>query len=107
MILPGVALEEPKIYVRKYKPDHWLFPGADADRFLTERSVQKVFENARFKAGIKKEVTVHSLRHSFAIHHQSSKTTEIYTHVTEKSLRNIVSPLDRILSQSKSDKENL
>ena len=93
-ILSEVALGALRIYVRKYKPDYWLFPGADADKFLTERSVQKVFENARFKAGIKKEVTVHSLRHSFATHlleggvdlryiqellgHQSSKTTEIY-----------------------------
>ena len=42
-----------------------MFLGAETDRFLTERTAQKVFENARFKAGIKKEVAVHSLRHSF------------------------------------------
>lgn len=84
-------------------------------RFLTERSVQKVFENAKIKSGIQKKVTVHSLRHSFATHlleggvdlryiqellgHQSSKTTEIYTHVTEKSIKNIESPLDRIMGK--------
>jgi site-specific recombinase XerD len=67
--------------------------------------VRKVFEAACNKAGIHKKVPVHSLRHSFAIHllegetdlryiqellgHSSSETTEIYTHVTEKSIKNI------------------
>ncbi|MFA7572906.1 MAG: site-specific tyrosine recombinase/integron integrase [Lutispora sp.] len=116
-VLSEVALEELRTYVRKYKPDYWLFPGVEAGRFLTERSVQKVFENARIKAAIKKKVSVHSLRHSFATHlleggvdlryiqellgHQSSKTTEIYTHVTEKSIKNIASPLDRIMGKTK------
>ena len=116
-VLSEVALEELRTYVRKYKPDNWLFPGAEVDRFLTERSVQKVFENAKIKSGIQKKVTVHSLRHSFATHlleggvdlryiqellgHQSSKTTEIYKHVTEKSIKNIASPLDRIMGKTK------
>ena len=81
-----------------------------------DKIVRKVFENARIKAEIKKKATVYSLRHSFATHlleegvdlrcmqellgHQSSKTTEIYTHVTEKSIKNIASPLDRIMGKS-------
>ena len=81
-ILSEVALEALRIYVRKYKPEFWLFPGAETDRFLTERTVQKVFENARFKAGIKKEVTVHSLRHSFATHLFGGRGGfEIYTRI--------------------------
>jgi len=74
---------------------------------------QKIFQNACKKAGIKKNVSVHSLRHYFATHllesgidlryiqkllgHKSSKTTEIYTHVSTKNLSAIKNPLDSLL----------
>ncbi|TJY43075.1 integrase [Cohnella pontilimi] len=73
-----------------------------------------MFEKAAADAGIVKDISVHSLRHSFATHlleggtdlryiqellgHQSSKTTERYTHVAVKDVRRITSPLDRLLS---------
>lgn len=111
-ILSQNALKALKVYHAKYRPSKWLFPGAEPDKFLTERSVQMIFSKACEKAGIKKSVTVHSLRHSFATHlleggtdlryiqellgHASSKTTEIYTHVSEKDIRRIQSPLDRL-----------
>lgn len=76
---------------------------------LTERTAQKVFENALKKSGIKKEASFHSLRHSFATHllengvdvryvqellgHQNIRTTQLYTKVTNPSLKNIKSPL--------------
>jgi integrase/recombinase XerD len=76
---------------------------------LTERTAQKVFENALRGAGIKKDATFHSLRHSFATHllengvdvryvqellgHQNIRTTQIYTQVTNPAIRNIKSPL--------------
>lgn len=103
-------------YLRKYRPDRWLFPGADPDRHLTERSVQHIFEKACDKAGIKKNVSVHTLRHSFATHllergtdlryiqellgHASSKTTEIYTHVSKRNIGAIESPLDRMFKEN-------
>ncbi len=75
--------------------------------------MQNVFQRAVEKAGIKKKVTVHTLRHSFATHlleggtdlryiqellgHSSSKTTEIYTHVSKKSIEKIISPLDKAM----------
>lgn len=77
---------------------------------LDERSAQKVFGNALKKAGIKKDATFHSLRHSFATHllengvdvryvqellgHQNIRTTQLYTKVTNPMIRNIRSPLD-------------
>lgn len=111
-LLSNVALEQLRVYYKKYKPHNWLFEGEDVGSHLTERSVQKIFEKAKVKAKIEKKATVHSLRHSFATHlleggtdlryiqellgHSSSKTTEIYTHVSEKDVRRIQSPLDRI-----------
>jgi site-specific recombinase XerD len=111
-LLSEKALEIVKQYWRKYRPEKWLFGGARDDRYLSIRSVQKIFEQACERAGIRKEVTVHGLRHSFATHlleggtdlryiqellgHKDSKTTEIYTHVSTKSLGKIRSPLDSI-----------
>ncbi len=109
-----MALESLREYYKKYKPREYLFEGAEGRKHLAERSVQNVFERAVKIAGIRKRVTVHSLRHSFATHlleggtdlryiqellgHSSSKTTEIYTHVSKKSLGKIISPLDTVLS---------
>lgn len=97
-----------KEYTAQYKPDEWLFEGDMPGKHLTERSAQRVFENACKKANIREGVSVHVLRHSFATHllekgtdlryiqelfgHSSSKTTEIYTHVSTKDLKKIQSP---------------
>lgn len=113
-ILSEVALNMLREYYRVYKPREYLFEGGNGRKHLAERSVQNVFERAVKAAGIRKQVTVHSLRHSFATHllesgvdlryiqellgHSSSKTTEVYTHVSQKTLGKIVSPLDSVLS---------
>jgi integrase/recombinase XerD len=114
-LLSDAALQVLNDYMKRVHLESWLFPGGEEGRHITERSVQKVFEKARGQAGIVKKVSVHALRHSFATHlleggtdlryiqellgHQSSKTTEIYTHVSVKDVRRIQSPLDRIMGK--------
>jgi len=97
-------------YYKAYRPQTWLFEGQKAGGTYSARSLEQVLKNALKKAKISKPVTLHWLRHSYATHllewgtylryiqellgHKSSKTTEIYTHVTEKSLQKIKSPFD-------------
>jgi site-specific recombinase XerD len=111
-VLSEVALRVLREYWKVYQPKNWLFPGPKQNSHLTTRTVEKILEDASQKAGIAKHVTVHTLRHSFATHlleggtdlryvqellgHKSSKTTEIYTHVSKKSIGKIVSPLDNL-----------
>lgn len=111
-ILSKNALKSLRQYWREYKPHKWFFEGARPERYITVRTVQKIFEHACARANIRKDISVHTLRHSFATHllesgtdlryiqellgHKNSKTTEIYTHVSTKSLGKIRSPLDGI-----------
>jgi len=97
-------------YYKIYKPKAWLFEGMTAGTKYSEKSIQSVLKQALKQAEIRKPVTLHWLRHSYATHllesgtdlryiqellgHKSSKTTEIYTHVCEKSLQKIKSPYD-------------
>lgn len=97
-------------YYEEEKPVTWLFEGQKKDTQYSATSLSEVLESAVTKANIKKPVTLHWLRHSYATHlleagtdlryiqellgHKSSKTTEIYTHVSTKSLQKIKSPFD-------------
>ncbi len=97
-------------YYRKYRPETWMFEGIVKGRPYDERSLQEVLKHAVLGAGIRKPVTLHWLRHSYATHlhesgvdtryiqeilgHKNSRTTEIYTHVSSRSIQLIRSPLD-------------
>lgn len=97
-------------YYKMYRPITWLFEGQKKNEQYNERSLSSVLKQALAKAKINKPVSLHWLRHSYATHlleagtdlhyiqeilgHKSSKTTEIYTHVSTKSIQNIKSPFD-------------
>ena len=108
--LPMSMIDQLREYYRSERPHIYLFEGDTPGQPYAQRSLQLVFQNALRKTGIKKPATLHWLRHSYATHllergtdiryiqellgHSNTKTTMIYTHVGQKSLEQIRSPLD-------------
>lgn len=98
-------------YIEAYSPRCWLFESRDHGQY-SESSLQQVFKKVLANSGINKTASLHTLRHSFATHllergtdiryiqsllgHNSSRTTERYTHITRKGFENIKSPLDNL-----------
>nr|WKN34433.1 tyrosine-type recombinase/integrase [Tunicatimonas sp. TK19036] len=117
--LSSNLLLELRAYFRKYKPKDYLFEGEKGGMY-GRSSVQQIFRKAKRAAGIQKKATVHTLRHSFATHllesgtdlrmiqvllgHSSSKTTEIYTHVSNQYIQQVVSPLDTLSCENEKEK---
>ncbi|TRX63177.1 tyrosine-type recombinase/integrase [uncultured Carboxylicivirga sp.] len=113
-LLSQALLQDLRQYYKKYRPQKWLFEGPKPQSQYSSSSVNRFLKAASLKAGIKRRVTPHMLRHSFATHlleqgtdlrhiqtllgHSSSKTTEIYTHVSNKQLNKITNPLDELLT---------
>lgn len=111
-LLSKANLEILREYWRRYQPKTYLFPGQNPEGPISVRSIEKVFTAAKEKAGIKKKVSVHTLRHSFATHlleagtdicyiqrllgHTSINTTTIYLHLRRMDLLDITSPLDAL-----------
>ena len=109
-ILSEVNLSLLRTYWKQCRPNTWLFPSTMSDKPITTRTIQKVFQTSKEKAQITKNVSVHSLRHSFATHlleagtdiyyiqrlmgHNSTKTTSMYIHLKQETLLKIKSPLD-------------
>ena len=113
-MLSETLLELLRTYYKAYRPKRWLFEGENKHEPYSTRSLQMVFKRAKDKADIKKEVSFHSLRHSFATHlleggtdlriiqellgHAHIDTTLRYTHVSNKVIANIQSPLDKMFT---------
>ncbi|MFN8116059.1 MAG: site-specific tyrosine recombinase/integron integrase [Bacteroidia bacterium] len=105
-------LELLRDYYMAYKPKHWLFEGQETGTSYAENSLANVLKQALEKSNIQKPVTLHWLRHSYATHllengtdlryiqeilgHSRSSTTEIYTHVSNKSIQKVISPFDNL-----------
>ncbi len=110
VMLPKELKSDLKNYIELEKPQKYLFSGRKNK--YTIKSVQKIFEYASKKAGIKKDASCHTLRHSFATHlleqgtdiryiqallgHSRLQTTQVYTHVASSKIKNIRSPLDNL-----------
>jgi site-specific recombinase XerD len=104
-----------KKYLAVEKPNIWLFNGKDSDGRYSSKGLSWVMREALKKTDIKKEVSLHSLRHSYATHlledglniliikkllgHAKIETTMIYLHVAQCPITSAHSPLDTLYPQ--------
>lgn len=108
-ILSKTVLQDLRFYYKEWNPKHFLFESPKGEKYSAE-SVLKIIKTSTKKAGIRKNVTPHMLRHSFATHllengtdlryiqvllgHNSTRTTEVYTQVAINNIKAIKSPIE-------------
>jgi site-specific recombinase XerD len=118
-LLSPRLLEELRAYWRAYRPQTWLFEGAQAGCHLAVATSQKVFDRAKERSGVQHGNGIHCLRHSFATHlmeagvplpiiqrlmgHACLSTTAKYLHVTGQHLGSVQSPLELLRSPEDKD----
>lgn len=109
-LLAVTSLDLLRKYFKAYRPSRYLFNGQSKESPYSETSLRNILKKAVKKAGIHKNISLHTLRHSFATHllehganlfyikellgHKSIKTTLVYLHLCSKDLKKIVNPLD-------------
>ena len=112
-MLSPQLLELLRAWWRQCRSRGWLFPGLDSLQPLSTRQLNRACHAAADAAGLGSWVTPHTLRHSFATHlienqtdvrviqvllgHAKLDTTAIYTRVATKTIRDVMSPLDRLM----------
>jgi integrase/recombinase XerD len=112
VMLSQTLLETLRSYWKAFRPLRWLFEGRTKGQPLSPSTAEKIFTAAAGRAGIRKGVSFHSLRHAFATHlleggtnivviqallgHRSLTTTQVYTHVARTYVNATASPLDRL-----------
>lgn len=111
--LSDKLLQKLRKYYKQYKPIVWLFENDLTHKKYTASSIRAFLKSFKYKAGVTAPVTPHKYRHSYAtalleagtdlrviqelLGHSSSKTTEIYTHVSRKAVARVYSPLSAIV----------
>lgn len=116
-ILSTDCLNELRLYLKKHRPQHYLFRGKQNGVPLSGNSTRWIMDRAKERAGITKKVSLHNLRHSFASHllsmgtnlltikqllgHEDIRTTMIYLHVQDLKQSQVISPLDLIYPDKK------
>lgn len=112
--IPDVLLDELREYWREFRPATFLFFGQTKDRPLCDATLRRAFNHTVRELGIKKDVSVHTLRHSYATHmleagidlrsiqevlgHCNLETTLIYTHLTERTTMKALSVMNEIMA---------
>jgi site-specific recombinase XerD len=112
VMLSAVLLGILRAYWKQHKPTSWLFPGTDPHQPLDRRTVHIICATAARRAGLRKRVSPHTLRHTFATHlleagtdirtiqallgHRSLRTTALYTYVSPERVVATRSPLDTL-----------
>lgn len=112
VLLSPALLDVLRRYYRCYRPATWLFCGQNPEQPIDDRIVQRMVRRLSDKAGLHPPATAHALRHSFATHllehgtqlpyiqellgHRHLQTTMLYTRVSPRALRNVISPLDSL-----------
>jgi site-specific recombinase XerD len=115
VVLSGYILQGLEKYYRQYKPQVYVFNGNKRGEPMGRRSFQWIINEVVRKSGLKKEVTCHTLRHTFATHlledgvdiltikeqlgHSKIQTTLIYTHIARVERRLAHSPLDTLYNK--------